>query len=692
MAFTKRLISCFLAVVFLFLSSYPTFAKQPNALIFINHVRGTSCCDAGSLDFFAKQLELFSNQNLPAFFALRYDALVDPEFQKLIKKYQTNDLFKYGIMLEVTPNLAEDSFVEYRGTSENWYQAQYAFLIGYSQEERQLLIDQLVKKYQQFFDQNPEFSTAWQVDTFSLNYLKKSYGLKMHQLAREQWGLDSYTLDGGPPHYPYLASENWAMIPDFSNPDHLLIVRHTVDDPLYSYGDKSSAFTSQPNDYVLDKKDFSYFEKLIDQALDQFQQPGYINLGLENSMAEIHQLEFAKQVEKVAWYQDQNKVTIINNIDQLKQLFKDQPITIHAGKDLLGNSNQKTFWVTTPKYRLRLRFNEDKVEITDLRVYHPKLLDPYWQNTAQNKGYLITPYLINAGLIFPGVGQPSLAQKFLGIPIINTFLAEPIQDVVTATNAIKLPPISDFSTIKQSSLNELSYLSHGRTIRLIFNQNTFEILPLKDTDISLIGIGDDFNPVHYEKTNQGGELSWQVEQKKSLRTYWNCQNQNCLFEFELNPGLFSQMLENQYPFIFPEKKSRPLDQQKTLVYVHNHYALASRNPVRIVVVPQDKHGFPTSTLSETQVKTNPVATKIKVESQNSSREYQFVDIAHDQAEKIVVNLSLDDFELPTQTIYFAPNCKNELIYCLTHPRQSWWFIKTIISDKLRLKLLGENQK
>ncbi|NCN87340.1 MAG: hypothetical protein GW941_00425, partial [Candidatus Pacebacteria bacterium] len=134
-----------------------------------------------------------------------------------------------------------------------------------------------------------------------------------------------------------------------------------------------------------------------------------------------------------------------------------------------------------------------------------------------------------------------------------------------------------------------------------------------------------------------------------------------------------------------------IDQDKTITYVHNRYAIAGRNPVRIVLVPQDQYGFPTSSKETTQVVVEPNISHIRIENQNSSREYQFIDLSNDQPQKANVNLQLDKYRFDPQTIYFAPNCKTNVKYCITHPQQGWWFIKTIFEDKLRLKLLGEKQ-
>ena len=109
-------------------------------------MRGGECCQKGSYEFAQRQLELFKKHHFPATFVLRYDALVDTQFINLFKSY-SNDRFEYGVFLEITPQLAKDAGVLYKGTEDRWYRAQYAYLVGYSQDERKKLIDVVMSQY-----------------------------------------------------------------------------------------------------------------------------------------------------------------------------------------------------------------------------------------------------------------------------------------------------------------------------------------------------------------------------------------------------------------------------------------------------------------------------------------------------------------------------------------------------------------
>ncbi|MEN8253626.1 MAG: hypothetical protein ABFQ62_04605, partial [Patescibacteria group bacterium] len=410
------------------LNPKPTFAQeidnQPQVLI-INQVRGTECCEPGSLENLKQQIEILNKYDLPAFFTLRYDVLNNPDFIDYLNNIpdfsspylertsgelppkaerdqigevgQGAEVKRLGLFIEITPQLATDAGVEYLGDENTWYEAQHAYTIGYSPEDRLKLVDQLFKIFKAKFGYYPEITTGWMLDTPTLNYIHEKYGIKVHQITREQWGTDSYTLYGGPPHYPYPASENWLFMSDHQRQNAPLIVRQTLTDPLYNYGDMSSSFTSQPNDYMQDGKDIEYFKNLVNQAL--FDQPnkqtGFTLLGLENSMEKKYQEEYFKQLKFIS---SLSNINIVSDLEKFNNIYKDSKINIYYGKDIInkGTNNTQTqvYWISSPNYRIRLKFEGKEAYISDYRIINAKLKDPYTRLKAENQGYWITPFII----------------------------------------------------------------------------------------------------------------------------------------------------------------------------------------------------------------------------------------------------------------------------------------------------------
>lgn len=368
--------------------------KTLSQVLFINQVRGGECCAKGTLDNLKLQINAFTKLNVPAGFALRYDVLTNKKYVDFLAEQSIKypAITRLGLMIEVTPQLAKDAGVKYKEKESTWFEAQNAFTIGYPPEERKKLVDFLFKKFFENFGYYPNLTSAWMIDTNTLNYINKKYGIKAHQITREQQETDSYTLYGGPPHYPYPASYKWLLVPDYQRNNAPLIVRQTVTDPVYNFGDKTNAFTSQPNDYANDGKTFEYFKQLVYQAL--FNQPkgqtGFALLGLENSMDLKFQEEYLKQINYIASLKKEGKI-ILPDVSQLKTFWPEKKITVYYGKDLINNLDKFVYWITTPKYRLRLLLNNRELSISDLRIYDKTLVDPYLKIPAKKGGHWIIP-------------------------------------------------------------------------------------------------------------------------------------------------------------------------------------------------------------------------------------------------------------------------------------------------------------
>jgi hypothetical protein len=340
---------------------YPDASRAKNELaeiqefskyiLFVNQVRGEECCDQGQVEALNQQIKTFESRQLPATFAFRFDALT-PKFLNTLKESHVNH--EVAAFLEITPSLALAAQVNYQGDNSNWYRAKHSYLIGYSPDDRVKLLDTYMARFFSEIGAYPKTTVAWMIDPASLHYLSEKYGVTAHEITREQWGTDSYTLHGGPPHYPYFPSKNWALVPGDTESSMPLIFRQTVSDPLRNYGDFTSAFTSQPNDYLSGSNDFKYFKSLIEQTLEQ---PGneyaIAVLGLENSMDSEFQNEYFKQIvhiKELALHDERIKIVTANN---LRDLVSENSSSILSGRDLLNNSKEKTWWITTNTYRLR---------------------------------------------------------------------------------------------------------------------------------------------------------------------------------------------------------------------------------------------------------------------------------------------------------------------------------------------------
>lgn len=653
----KKLLSFLIVGVAFLTLVFPVQASEPAQVLIINQVRGTECCEPGTTEALQKQLDFLTQQQLPAFFTLRWDVLSDPRFIEIIQQADS-ELFSWGVFLEITPALAAAAEVNYAGTSENWYQAQYAYTLGYSPVDREKLVDTIMAKYEEIFSEHPALTTSWIIDTPTLNYLHDEYEVKVHQITREQWGTDSYTIYGGPPHYPYPASRNWALIPDYTTTDPTLIVRQTLTDPVWNYGDTQSRFTSQPNDFSQDGKGFDYFEKLLNQALFEQSpnQVGFALLGLENSMADKYQQLFQRQLELVVDYQQQGRV-VVPDLATLQQTWQGAALTTYQGHDLVKNTSSQSIWITGENYRVRVIKKDNQVCIDDVRLFSNQLQDYYTDHQAQDLSYWVTPFLVDGSRFY--THEKSWFSKEYASNGMT-----PLPDMITKPECWDLPlaiSAQDQLRLEQVDIQTVAvnYESEEGSTQLIFKLTSFQLPPEIDAKLAW---------------SVNGEVAYELSQK--------CTSKSCWYTPQVNPTVFAQAQEAQASSFLPEQRAGDLSTTQSRLYADNPYAVAGRNPVRVVFMPRDEQGVavklesPPEIISQVDLITDPTSVL--------EDDPQFYDFMSEQPAQTTVNFKVGEkLNLETE-VYFAPNCKTNPKYCLLHPRQAWWYLKSWVGDKQRL--------
>lgn len=623
--------------LFCFLFVFHVFAADNHYSLIINQIRGDSCCDPGSLNNFSQQLVIAKKLNLPINFALRYDALINPEYQSLLQ--QINKTAHYGAFLEIIPELAAAAGVDYLGNTDNWYQAGNAYLVGYSDKDRLKIIDTYMNKFHQIFNYYPDFSVAWMIDPSSLQYLKSKYGVLIHQITREQLGTDSYTLDGGPVHYPYFPSQNWALIPDNKNITNMpLIVRQTITDPVYNYGDQSNSYTSQPNDYALRQANFTYFQFLFSQA---HQQPVQTNtfalIGLENSMPEKAQAEFFNQLEFISqWRNNQNNLVLTTAEfydDFIKRTNINQPL-IYSGQGE-DNNQEKAWWINTDQYRLRIRLSAGELFISDLRLYDPNFTDPYFLNKADHLGQWFIPFLLKSSTTYTGL----------------------INDPIITNDDLSLTPNLKRITLGQHLVN--LQIQRDEMGNLIFTDNQTKLIVLKEKTITFF-------------QNNPGQLNYHDPVTKEI--LWQLLPTENINEYSIKINQTNLDLVRQHEDTFAAQNSR--------TFVSNQYAIAARNPIRLIFYPRNVSNQNLILADQIKVNTDYQVDKITISPPNSRNGMIFVDLNNAQPLKTQVTITYQDYSF-TQKVVFAPACKENPRYCLTHPQQAWWYLRNWLGDKIR---------
>ncbi len=653
------------------------WADERGEVIIINQVRGERCCGEGSVENLEFQLKLLEEKDLKGFFLLRYDALKNEEMMGLVNKYWQKGVISPGVLMEVIPGLVDREIYEKKGGE--WYEARKVFSVGYGQLERKEIIDRLMSEFYGQFGFYPKIGGAWMVDGFSLDYMYERYGVEVFEITREQWGTDTYKLYGGM-HYPYLASESWPLVPDFVD-GKVLMVRQTISDPLYNYGDNSDSFTSQPNDYSNGGKNFKYFKALFDQVVIE-NESGWAVLGLENSMEERYQREFERQLEYVKELRDKKMVKVVSEIDQLRH-WKKNEVRIYEGKDLINDeSDQRVWWVESGRYRMRIRSDGEKVFIDDVRIYDD-WQDPYWKEKVETEGVWVVPFLIDGSrwykeedekLWWRGwFGPPEVEKKFKNVS--SDVGSDPMRLVLGESNGVEL---------KDGVLQW-----DGGKKKINFYKDHWVGEGFGVGDLEYVGWQDENYPVVVERDGEGKELTfkWLIDGEVShwmkiegeKQSYWSWGSRE---------ELWGQILEDHYAYAWPEPRHREVSGSESVVYAHNLVAVAGRNPVRLVVLLYDKAGMGVvNDMLEIGIKGEGIETNL---ISQDKRQVQLIDLYSEKPQKAEVELVLGN-EVIKKTVWWAPNCKQNWKYCMTHSIKGWWYLRGVGGDWLRRVVLGESQ-
>src|SRR5690606_3317494 len=232
---------------------------------------------------------LLNQYNFPGTFLLQYDALINPKYQQLL----TRDLAKdseVGAWWEITKPHVEAAGIPWRGKHDWGSTANIAFTTGYTPQEREKLVDVYMAKFKRIFGYCPKSVGSWFIDSHTLAYMYKNYGIVASSNCKDQVGTDGYTLWGGYWNQAYYPSKKNAYMPAQTKQNQIPvpIFRMLGSDPMYQYdmgvGTAGQGVISLEPVYKhagMDKDWVDYFfESIVNQPSLAF---NYAQAGQENS-------------------------------------------------------------------------------------------------------------------------------------------------------------------------------------------------------------------------------------------------------------------------------------------------------------------------------------------------------------------------------------------------------------------------
>ena len=151
-------------------------------------------------DTIARQIRLLKQYGLPSTYALKYDALMEPRYQQLLRS-QTDENDEIAAWWEITEPLCRRAGVAFPKAQSDQFDERVdsAYSVGYDPDERRALVDAYVQDFAAVFGYYPKTIGSWVLDPVTIAYAQEKYGVTGAAICRDQLGTDGFTLWGRVP-------------------------------------------------------------------------------------------------------------------------------------------------------------------------------------------------------------------------------------------------------------------------------------------------------------------------------------------------------------------------------------------------------------------------------------------------------------------------------------------------------------
>ena len=338
-----------------------------------------------------KQIELLKEAGLPATWALQYDALINPKYQKLLKE-QLGTRDEIAAWWEIPRPLAEKAGLKWRGQHEWDSTANVGFSPGYLPEERRKLVDVYMADFKAVFGKYPRTVGSWYIDEVTLAYMSERYGIVASCNCKDQIGTDGYTLWGGYWNQAYYPSKLNAYMPAQTKAGQIdvPIFRMLGSDPIYQFGGSPGMYTLEP---VYPRAGGSaewagwFMGNLIHQPALAF---GYTQAGQENSFGwNAMKVGLTRQVGMLAAEAKAGEIrveTLAESGAWFRRRFAVTPATTVVALEDWKHQERKTVWYDSRFYRMNILWQDGGFFIRDLHCFDESVVSPTHETALATKG------------------------------------------------------------------------------------------------------------------------------------------------------------------------------------------------------------------------------------------------------------------------------------------------------------------
>ncbi|HTL74657.1 MAG TPA: hypothetical protein VL863_15255 [bacterium] len=524
-ATTCRLLAAFSLCGWVLSAAGEAPARGPRLVNIYNFVRNSDYRLANSEDVLfeatRREIQLIKPTGLPATWALQYDALINPRYQKLFKE-QLGPKDEIAAWWELPRPLVERAGLKWRGHDHEWDStANVGFSPGYTPEERRKLVDVYMADFKAIFGCYPRTVGSWFIDEVTLAYMAENYGIVASCNCKDQVGTDGYTLWGGYWNQAYYPSRLNAYMPAQTKAGQINvpIFRMLGSDPIYQ-GYAPGMWTLEPvypqaggsADWVT-----WFINNFSHQPALAF---GYTQAGQENSFGwEAMKTGLTLQIALLAKQAKAGEIrveTLAQSGEWFRRHFALTPPTCVVALDDWKHQGRKTVWYDSRFYRVNFLWENGTFFIRDLHRFDERAISP------THDVPLTTTFLAYGTLpVMDGALWSGIENEKAGVwPVLLSSAGD--QSPLATTN---LPVVEERS---RTDLSITQPLRGGGTLSIVCSE----------TKITCTGVDGRGKPLRWAWDMVGG-----APQKAAVQTVtsnsvaYRASGQN--YQLQLAPGLGS---------------------------------------------------------------------------------------------------------------------------------------------------------
>lgn len=362
----------------------------------INFIRGIEPReDVDLITPVREQIKLMKELRLRGTFLIQYDALINPEYQELMKALDPAQ-FEIGVWYEIVQPMVEKAGIKWTGRFPWDWHTNCGFPVGYSKEQREMLVDILFEDFKGIFGYYPRVFGSWLYDAHTIRYISNKYEIDALCNCKEQYGTDGYTLWGGYYGQGYYPSKKNPLMPAQNECEQIPapIFRMLGSDQVYQYDCGLSIDTNEQhsqNVITLEPVytgieggggvpawvDWYTRENFNGECLSF----GYTQCGQENSFGWSEMSEgLTYQFKLFAKMQSAGKIAVEPLGDTgrwFKKTYKSTPASTITAHNAFDNDKLSSVWYSSKKYRINFIENDTELKIRDLHVFDESYPDPF---------------------------------------------------------------------------------------------------------------------------------------------------------------------------------------------------------------------------------------------------------------------------------------------------------------------------